>query len=209
MEAAQSPQQAHWDDVYRRKNAQSVSWFRPHLDISLDLLRKANLNPASRVIDVGGGASTLVDDLIAAGVRDITILDLSAEALDIAQTRLGGKAGAVQWVVGDLLTAPFPVGCFDIWHDRAVLHFLTSASDARRYAHQVVQAVTPGGYAVAGGFAPDGPEQCSGLSVARRSAADIADLLVPDFELIEERADQHLTPGGSTQSFIYALLRRV
>lgn len=208
MEREKTGQQTHWEDVYRRRNAQSVSWYRPHLDVSLDLLREAGLNPDSRVIDVGGGASTLVDDLIEIGVKDITILDLSTEALDVAKQRLGDSGGEVRWIVGDLLAAPLSNGRFDIWHDRAVLHFLTSSADARLYAKQVGEAVTPGGYAVIGGFAPDGPVQCSGLPVARRSAAGIAQLLAPCFELIKECGDQHLTPGGSAQSFAYALLRR-
>lgn len=202
------PQQGHWEDVYRRKDAQGVSWYRPHLDVSLELLRQAGLNPGSRVIDVGGGASTLVDDLLDLGLSDITVLDLSAEALNVAKRRLGDRAEGVHWLPGDLLRAEFPKGRFDFWHDRAVLHFLTTEDDARLYVQQATRAVTQGGHAVIGGFAPDGPERCSGLPVARRSATDIARLLAPRFQLLDERSEQHHTPGEATQSFAYALLRR-
>lgn len=203
-----SPPQDHWEDVYRRKDAHSVSWYRPHLEVSLDLLREAGLNPQSRLVDVGGGASTLVDDLLDLGLSDVTVLDLSAEALNVAKQRLGDRANAVHWLPGDLLQADFPEGRFDFWNDRAVLHFLTSEDDARRYAEQAAHAVAPGGYAVIGGFAPDGPERCSGLPVARRSAIDVAALLAPNFGLITERSELHRTPGEANQSFAYALLQR-
>lgn len=198
----------HWKEVCQRKDSREVSWFRPHLEVSLELLLKAGLNPSSRVIDVGGGASTLVDDLLHIGVRDISILDLSTEALEVARQRLGARAEKVRRIVGNLLTTVFPADQFDLWHDRAVLHFLTTKLEVERYAHQVLQTVTSGGHAVIGGFAPDGPERCSGLTVARRSAEDISRLLGPGFELVEARADLHLTPGGSTQSLAYASLRR-
>ena len=126
------------------------------------------------MIDVGGGASTLVDDLLARGVMRVTVLDLSAQALAVARERLGARADAVAWLAADLLEAPLPEAGFDLWHDRAVLHFLVDADAAARYARQAAHAIAPGGHAVIGGFAPDGPERCSGLTVARRSADDIA-----------------------------------
>lgn len=203
-----SPRQAHWEDVYRRKDAHSVSWYRPHLEVSLHLLRETGLNPRSRLVDVGGGASTLVDDLLNLGLGDVTVLDFSVEALNVAKKRLGDRANSVHWLSGDLLAADFPEGRFDFWHDRAVLHFLTSEDDTRRYAEQAAHAVVPGGYAVIGGFAPDGPERCSGLPVARRSAIDVATLLAPDFELLTDRSELHRTPGEANQLFAYALLQR-
>ena len=201
--------QSHWEDVYRRKDIDTVSWYRPHLDVSLALLRQAGLDPASRIIDVGGGASTLVDDLLILGVADISVLDLSTTALQVAKQRLGRKAATVQWLAGDLLKVDFPERRFDFWHDRAVLHFLSTQDDLRRYATQAARAVAPGGFAVIGGFAPDGPERCSGLPVARRSARDIERLLAPAFDLIAEQHEQHRTPGGAIQPFVHALLRRV
>lgn len=208
VERGDTRPQAHWEDVYRRKDADQVSWFRPHLEVSLALMAQAGLGPQTRVIDVGGGASTLVDDLLARGLTEITVLDLSATALGVARARLGVAASTVDWMAADLLDVSFATERFDIWHDRAVLHFLTDAADTRRYAEQAARALAPGGHAVIGGFAPGGPERCSGLTVARRSAADIAATLGPAFELVGERSEIHRTPGATPQAFAYALLRR-
>lgn len=203
------PRQTHWDAVYRNRDVHEVSWFRPHLQVSLRLLQRAGLSPDSRLIDIGGGASTLVDDLLDLGVKQVTVLDLSAAALAAARQRLGDRAGRVHWQVADLCDTDLPTAGFDLWHDRAVLHFLVDEGDVRRYAAQAARAVSPGGHAVIGGFAPSGPERCSGLPVARRSAADIAQILAPHFRLIEEQAERHTTPGGVSQPFVYALLQRV
>lgn len=202
------PAQAHWENVYRSRPADAVSWFRPHLDLSLALLQQAGLEPGSRLIDIGGGASTLVDDLLARGLQDITVLDLSPAALAVARERLGPRAAAVRWLAADVLDAPLPAAGYDLWHDRAVLHFLTDAAAAARYAGQAARAIRRGGHAVIGGFAPDGPERCSGLAVARRSPGDIAALMGPDFELRDQVLETHTTPGGNEQRFAWALLRR-
>jgi SAM-dependent methyltransferase len=199
----------HWDTVYRSKPSKGVSWYSPHLEVSLTLLLQGGLAPGKRVIDVGGGASTLVDDLLALRLRAITVLDLSAAALDVARERLGARAEEVQWQAGDLLEAAFPEGAFDFWHDRAVLHFLTEPAQQQRYAAQAARAVRAGGHAVIGCFAPEGPERCSGLAVARRSATDIAALLAPAFRLVDQRSERHHTPAGTEQVFAYALLERV
>ena len=199
---------AHWQNVYRTKSTDSVSWYRPHLDLSLEILTGAGLCAESRLIDVGAGASTLVDDLIARGVRDITVLDVSADALAVAQRRLGKQGRTPRWHAADLLTAQLPRAGFDFWHDRAVLHFLSDLADTSRYAQIASDSIAAGGYALISGFAPDGPERCSGLPVTRRSPQDIAALLGPAFELEKSRAERHRTPGGAEQSFAYALLRR-
>ena len=205
----QSPdRQKHWQQVFQTKAADSVSWYRRHLDVSLELLELAGLSVQSRLIDIGGGASTLVDDLLDRGLVGVTVLDISAEALAIPQARLGERAHEVSWIVGDVLHAGLPAGGFDFWHDRAVFHFLTDPADAAKYAQQAALAVKPGGHAVIGGFAPDGPERCTGLPVARRSAEDIARILAPVFSLQETRAERHLTPAGAVQPFAYALLKR-
>ena len=198
----------HWQTVYRIRAADAVSWFRPHLDVSLELLARAGMHADSRVIDVGGGAATLVDDLLARGLRHVSVLDVSEQALAIARDRLGPRSQQVTWYAGDLLRVHLPAAGFDLWHDRAVLHFLTDPADAARYTAIAADAVTDGGHAVIAGFAPDGPEWCSGLPVVRRSPEEIAALMAPAFELVESRNERHVTPAGDTQSFAYALLRR-
>lgn len=198
----------HWQRVYRTRSPQAVSWYRPHLQASLDLLELAGLAVDSSLIDVGGGASTLVDDLLDRGVSEISVLDVSPEALSIARRRLGPHAKDVNWLAVDVLQAKLLEGQFDLWHDRAVLHFLTNPSDALQYARQAARAVRIDGHAVIGGFAPDGPERCSGLRVARRSAEEIAALLAPAFQLVAKQTERHRTPAGAEQSFEYALLLR-
>jgi SAM-dependent methyltransferase len=208
MTAPPAERQAHWSRVYATKAPDSASWYRSHLEVALELLERGGLSPDSRIIDVGGGASTLVDDLLARGLQHITVLDIAAEALAATRARLGPQASDVQWITGDLLETPLPQAAFDLWHDRAVLHFLVDPAVAARYARIATDAVCRGGHAVISGFAPDGPERCSGLPVARRSAADVAQLMGPDWTLVEQRSELHVTPAGNPQSFAYALLRR-
>lgn len=198
----------HWQSVYENKAPTVVSWFRPHLEVSLALLKQAGLNAKSSVIDIGAGASTLVDDLLDLNVQHVAALDISASALEIAKQRLGSRGTNVQWIVGDASGYQFSPESFDLWHDRAALHFLVDPADARAYVDNAAHAVRPGGYAVIGGFANDGPEKCSGLPVTRRDAVDIAKLFGAAFTLIDQRHELHKTPGGAPQSFAYALLRR-
>lgn len=200
--------EAHWQKVYAEKSADAVSWYRPHLDTSLRLLERAGLDARSRLIDVGGGASTLVDDLLARGLTAITVLDIAESALDAARQRLGERAAAVTWLAGDVTRVDLPASAYDLWHDRAVLHFLVDPADAAAYVAQVRHALVPGGHAVIGCFASDGPERCSGLPVARRDAADIAALFGSGFELLRGERELHATPWGTPQSFAYALLRK-
>lgn len=202
-------QREHWQDVYRRKRSDSVSWYAPRLDTSLELLGLAGLGPASRVIDIGGGASTLVDDLLARGVAAVTVLDLSDAALAVARQRLGEDAARVRWLADDVRSAPLGEGAYDLWHDRAVLHFLTGPDDAAAYVRQARRALAPGGRLVIGGFAPDGPERCSGLVVARRSPEDIAALFGDGFKRLESRREIHHTPGGNDQAFAWSVLQRL
>jgi SAM-dependent methyltransferase len=199
--------QDHWQAVYRDKPADRVSWYTPHLATSLRLLRQAGLAPGVRLIDIGGGASTLVDDALEQGA-DVSVLDLADSALAISRARLGPRAAAVHWLVGDVRHVALPDG-FDLWHDRAVLHFLSAPDDAQRYAQQAAQAVRRGGRLLVAGFAPDGPERCSGLTVARRSAEELDALLAPDFARESSEREQHVTPAGNSQAFLYALYRRV
>jgi ubiquinone/menaquinone biosynthesis C-methylase UbiE len=198
----------HWDRVYTTKQPEGMSWFQPHLDLSLQLLERAGLSSSTRVIDVGAGASTLVDDLLARTVQAVTALDISAAALQVTRDRLRERAERVRWIVGDVTELDLPPSSIDIWHDRATLHFLTDPKDARTYVEVASRLVTPGGHAVIGGFASDGPEQCSLLPVARRDPEQIAELFAKEFVLVEARRESHTTPGGSVQRFAYALLRK-
>lgn len=207
MSAADGDRAAHWENVYARGDPATLSWHRAHLDASLALLEQAGLSPQSRVLDVGGGASTLADDLLARGVTALSVLDLSPAALAAARARLGERAAMVGWLAGDITRIPLSAAGYTHWHDRAVLHFLDDDA-ARAYAMQAQRAVAAGGFAVIGGFAPEGPQRCSGLSVVRRSAAQIAALLGDAFVPVDERAEVHRTPSGREQAFVYALLRR-
>ena len=197
---------SHWQSVYQTKQSDNVSWYRPHLDVSLSLLKQAGLNQQSRVIDMGAGASTLVDDLLDMGVEQPTLLDISVISLEIAKQRLGQRANKVNWIVDDAAHHVFAPNSFDLWHDRAVLHFLTNPDDAASYVENASNAIAAGGYAVIACFASDGPEKCSGLPVVRREPEEIAELFSKDFKLVQSAYEKHVTPWGSTQSFAYALL---
>jgi SAM-dependent methyltransferase len=205
---ANSGMRDHWESVYRAQQSHAVSWYAAHLGTSLELLRKAGLNAHSRVIDVGAGASTLVDDLLDFGVRSIVAVDLSEAALAVARERLGKRGDQVRWIVEDVTRLTLPPQSLDIWHDRATLQFLVDPETARRYVNVATEALAPGGYAIIGGFAADGPKKCSGLPVARRNPEEIAALLGPRFELLEGRYETHMTPWGSPQRFAFALLRK-
>ena len=199
---------AHWDSVYTTKQPEGVSWFQPHLGVSLQLLERAGLSPNTRIIDIGAGASTLVDDLLARDVQAVTALDLSAAALQVTRDRLRERADRVRWIVSDVTELNLPPSSIDIWHDRATLHFLTDPTDAHAYVQVASRVLTPGGHAIIAGFASDGPEQCSLLPVMRRDPEQIAELFAKEFVLVEARRESHTTPGGSVQRFAYALLRK-
>jgi len=193
----------HWENVYATKPAQRVSWYQPHATLSLAMIQKSVHRSGASVIDVGGGASTLVDDLIASGYRDITVLDLSRAALDVARKRLGDDAERVHWIEGDVTTVALPERKFDVWHDRAVFHFLTEPAARSAYIAQVMRAVKPGGHVIVAAFGPDGPTQCSGLPVMRYAPESLHATFGSAFQLIEHTAEEHHTPGGSVQHFVY------
>ena len=194
----------HWNGVYTPRPADSVSWYQARPDTSLRLLAQAA--PDGPVLDVGGGTSTLADELLGAGRDDVTVLDVSAAALDHVRRRLGAHPG-LRLVAADLLRWQ-PDRAYAAWHDRAVLHFLVDRGDQAAYARAAAQAVRPGGAAVMGVFAPDGPTSCSGLPTARHSADSVAALLGPAFELEHAEREDHITPTGSRQAFAWAMLRR-
>ena len=197
----------HWEGVYTRLQPQQVSWFQPEARLSLELIQRARPDRATRIIDVGGGASRLVDGLLAEGYATLTVMDLSGIALQRAQERLGAAAGRVRWVEADVLHAEMPAEGFDLWHDRAVFHFLTDPQDRARYIAQVEKAVAIGGHVLVATFAEDGPEKCSGLTVARYSADALHAEFGADFRLLESRRELHVTPAGRSQSFTYCVCR--
>lgn len=194
---------AHWSRLYTTKTEQEVSWFEPLPAISLEMLESAGLTAESCVLDVGGGDSHLVDVLAARGLDCLAVLDISGAALDRAKARLGSAAEVPMWIEADV-TSDWTLEPMDIWHDRAVFHFLTTPDERARYRHHLLQTLKLGGSAIIATFAPDGPERCSGLPVARYSSAQLADELGPAFELHEARLHVHTTPWGSTQSFQYS-----
>jgi SAM-dependent methyltransferase len=197
----------HWQKVYTSKGENELSWFQENPAPSLELIGRAGANPASAIIDIGGGASRLVDALIERGFRSIAVLDLSEAALATARARLGGSAGHVQWFASDVTTWE-PPQSFDIWHDRAAFHFLTGARDRAAYVSRLRQALKPGGHAIIATFALDGPERCSGLPVMRYDAASLAQTLGDGFAFVESQNHQHATPWHSVQRFQFSIFMR-
>ena len=197
----------HWEQVYANKETTRVSWFQEHAEQSLRLIDASGVDPAAAIIDVGGGASTLVDDLLGRGYWALTVLDISAAALQAARTRLGSAAARVSWLQGDITDMQLPVHAYALWHDRAVFHFLTSAAQRHAYVRNVLRAVQPGGHIIISTFAEDGPLQCSGLPVMRYSADALHAEFGAAFELLGHAKELHHTPSGSTQMFVYCYCR--
>lgn len=198
----------HWDQVYSTKADTEVSWFEQQPTTSLELIR-GFLPPGESIIDIGGGASRLVDQLLQSGTGgEITVLDISAVALKLAQDRIGAAADQVHWIVGDITEISLPRQ-FDVWHDRAVFHFLTQPEARRRYVALATQAVKPGGHVILGVFALDGPMKCSGLDVCRYDSAGLAREFGAAFQLVHQQAFQHTTPAGKKQSFCFAVLQHI
>jgi SAM-dependent methyltransferase len=195
--------QAHWQGIYAEKAPDQVSWYRPHLDSSLALIERIAPDRATSIIDAGGGASTLVDDLLFRGYRNLTVLDVASEALLAAQRRLGEAAGQIHWLAGDLLTADLPAAAFDLWHDRAVFHFLTAPEDRAGYVRRLARALRPGGHVLVSTFGPEGPTRCSGLEVVRYDASALMAELGPRFRPVQSFTELHRTPSGATQQFVF------
>lgn len=199
----------HWESVYRTKKVDRVSWFQDHAERSLAMIQQTGLVPAeARVIDVGAGASVLVDDLLDAGYGQVTVLDIAEPALAVSRARLGERASRVDWRVGDVTTVELPEAGYDIWHDRAVFHFLTRAEDRKRYVEQVWRAVRPGGFVIVATFGPNGPLQCSDLEVCRYAPAELHGEFGSGYELIAHQTELHATPAGKSQEFVYCFCRR-
>lgn len=197
---------AYWQNVYATKDSDEVSWFEEFPALSLGLIAAAYAGHGG-VIDIGGGASRLAGALIKAGYAPVAVLDLSANALAVAKSRLGQVAGSIEWIKADV-TQWHPARQYDVWHDRAAFHFLTGQVQQQAYAQALRTALNPGGIAIIGTFAPDGPERCSGLPVVRHDAASIAAVLGEGFDLLSEQKHEHVTPGGSVQNFQFSTFRR-
>lgn len=205
----------HWEKIYTGKPADAVSWYQAHATASLELIAFTGVSPESHIIDVGGGASTLVDDLLSRGFSNIAVLDLSEAALQAAQSRLGDSAAvnrsaaSVDWIVGDITAVTLPEKRYAIWHDRAVFHFLTSPSDRKAYKANLNHALKPEGHVILATFAEDGPTQCSGLPVQHYSVAGLEAELGPAFKLMFSKKEQHITPSGTVQNFNYCYFKKL
>jgi ubiquinone/menaquinone biosynthesis C-methylase UbiE len=198
----------HWEHIYETKAPTQVSWYQEHARFSLQYIQKTGIRKTDRILDVGGGASTLVDDLVAAGFQHITVLDVSATALELARQRLGAGAAGVNWIEADITQAELPEQAYDLWHDRAVFHFLTKPADRRCYIDTVRRAVRVGGHVIIATFAPDGPDHCSGLEVVRYSSESLHGEFGRGFDLLDSTNETHHTPFGTEQNFIYCYCRR-
>lgn len=199
--------QQHWERVYRTKQPDQVSWYAAHLNQSLELISAAAPSTKCSIIDVGGGESTLVDDLLHVGYLDVNVLDLSDTALSVTKERLQQRQHEVTWLVGDVTTVELPKAHFDVWHDRAVFHFLTNPADRASYVAQVRRSVKPGGYVIVATFGPAGPLSCSGLDIVRYSADELHSQFGSHFHLLKHATEDHVTPWGSNQQFTYCYCR--
>lgn len=206
MSAGSDP--SHWESVHSTRGETEVSWFQASPDPSLDLIERAGVGPSASVIDVGGGASRLVDALLDRGFGSIAVLDLSPAALARSRARLGTRAAAVDWIVADATTWT-PPATYDLWHDRAAFHFLTEAPQRAAYVERLRSALRSGGHAIVATFALDGPERCSGLPVVRYDGETLARTLGPGFERLATVSDLHRTPSGGEQRFQLSLFRRL
>jgi SAM-dependent methyltransferase len=198
----------HWEQVYANKSSLEVSWYQDEPRQSLELIHRSGIGKDAPLIDVGGGASLLIDWLLADGYRQLAVLDISGAALAVVRQRLGERAADIEWHEADVtqFSAPHP---FSLWHDRAVFHFLTAAEDRRRYVEVLRRTLISGGHVIIAAFAPGGPTRCSGLEIVQYDAAKLMAELGPDFRLEEQQTETHLTPAGKEQLFWFFRLRKL
>ena len=193
----------HWEKIYSTKLLDKLGWYKPHLETSLKWIKELGLDKKVRIIDVGGGASSLVDDLLGEGYRSITVMDLSKNALSLSKERLGERAGMVTWLEGDITSDALPAREYGLWHDRAVFHFLTDSGKRRQYLDNLLTALNHGGHIIIGTFAPEAPPTCSGLPVQRYTPEELAVMFGEGFELKKHLKNLHVTPGGVEQMYLY------
>lgn len=197
----------HWENIHQTKAPTQVSWYQEHSLLSLQIIARTGIDKAGQIIDVGGGISTLLDDLLADGYKNVSVLDISAISLQTTQQRLGSRAKEVTWIESDVTQAQLPYQFYDVWHDRAVFHFLIQAEDRQRYIETVRHSVKPGGHVIVATFAPDGPSQCSGLDVVRYSEVGLHNEFGEGFEVVDSSRETHHTPFGTEQRFMYCYCR--
>lgn len=201
-------QREHWEKVYLTNQPDKLGWYKPHLETSLKWIKELDLSEDSNIIDGGGGASTLVDDLLNEVYRSITVVDLSKKALALAKERLGERAKLVTWLEEDITSVPLAARHYDLWHDRAVFHFLTAPEQRQQYRINLLKALRPGGHLIIAAFAPEAPPKCSGLLVERYSADKLESTLGAKFELKRHKKELHITPGGVEQMYLYCHFRK-
>jgi SAM-dependent methyltransferase len=199
---------SHWEIIYTVKAPTEVSWYQQHPEISLELIARTGVEKTAQIIDVGGGASTLVDDLLSQGFHHITVLDIASAALEKSKARLSGRADSVTWLEVDITQASLPYQRYDLWHDRAVFHFLTDGRDRQSYIRLVSESLKPGGHLIVATFAPDGPRKCSGLDTLRYSPGEVLGEFGDGFRLVESVSEAHQTPFRTEQKFIYNRLQK-
>lgn len=199
----------YWETVYQTKSDNQVSWFREHLDNSLRMILQTGVGREAAIIDVGGGTSTLADDLLENGFAAVSVLDISAKALEKSKDRLGEKAALIEWIEADITEVFLPENYYDVWHDRAVFHFLTDREDRRKYVELVMRSLKVGGHIIVASFGLNGPAKCSGLDVVRYSPDAMHDEFGSDFKLVKSLGETHHTPFETTQEFIYCYCRKL
>ena len=198
----------HWEEIYTTKPANQVGWYAPHLETSRRWIAELKLAAENPIIDVGGGASTLVDDLLDSGHKNLTVLDLSERAIHVTKERLGNLSSAVTWLHGNVTEIELPSRNFGLWHDRAVFHFLIEQEMAQKYRDAILRALKIGGYFIVGTFGLDAPPQCSGLPVQRYTSELLSDTFGKEFELKRHQNEMHNTPSGAEQAYVYCLFQR-
>jgi ubiquinone/menaquinone biosynthesis C-methylase UbiE len=199
---------SHWESIYAKMIPTEVGWYQVEPAVSLELIASTGVGHADKIIDVGGGASVLVDKLLCQGFQDLTVLDVSSKALDYAKERLGSEAEAVKWIEADVTKFELPEK-YDLWHDRAVFHFLTEENDRKKYLQNMEEALNPGGHVIIAAFSIDGPLKCSGLNVERYSPEKMNNELGDSFELIKATDEGHMTPWGKEQKYTYCYFKNL
>jgi ubiquinone/menaquinone biosynthesis C-methylase UbiE len=199
----------HWEQTYSSNQTKALGWYTPHLQTSLSWIQELDLDANAPIIDVGGGASTLVDDLLEADHRSITVLDISDKALSLARARLGEKAKLVKWLEGNITSLDLPTQYYELWHDRAVFHFLTEPEQQEKYRERLLNALKPGGHLIIGTFTTEAPPKCSGLPVQRYNQEQLENTIGGEFELKRHNKELHITPGGVEQMYLYCHFRKI